>query len=205
MRAITMLRRVGQALSIRAMVCAAALLLANSLAHAQADPKLELAGKVAQLQKGPEMDRLLQQLALASSQPLVSNWGPRVQGLPESKKKLVSEGLNAELQKFKHDALKVFTARADKIASDSLTPAYAEKFTQDELKQLTALLDSPVYKKYQSLAPELGSVFVQNLIDATKAQLQARAKVFDDAAAKLLGVDIAAPASGTSQKPPSKK
>jgi uncharacterized protein len=69
-----------------------------------------------------------------------------------------------------------------------LVSAYAERFSQDELKQLVALLEAPVFKKYQTTAPELGNLFVKAIVDGTRDQVTARSKVFDAAAAKIVGV-----------------
>jgi uncharacterized protein len=163
--------------------------------YAQTDAKRELAVKVANLQKGPEMERMLQQLTRASSEQLVANWAPRVQNLPEAKRKSASDSLNGELKKFEQEALKIFSTRADKLSGETLAPSYAEKFSEDELKQLVAMLEAPVFKKYQTVAPELGGAFVQKLIDNARPDLEARAKVFDTAAAKVVGVEGAAPAA----------
>jgi uncharacterized protein len=160
---------------------------ASGLVYAQGDAKRELATKVASLQQGPEMDRMLQQLARASTEPLVANWAPRLQNMPEAKQKQVSESLNGELKKFDQDALKIFSGKVSKVSTDNLVGAYMEKFSEDELKQLVGLLEAPVFKKYQSASPELGNLFVQKLIDASRPELEARAKTFDTAAAKLVG------------------
>ncbi len=185
-----------------AIICIAAYALftpAEGQLHAQTDAKRELAGKVVNLQKGPEMDRMLQQLTRASSGQLVAVWAPRVQNLPEAKQKQANDGLNAELKKFEQDALKIFTTRADKVSGETLVGAYTEKFSEDELKQLLVLLEAPVYKKYQTVAPELGGAFVQKLIDAARPDLEARAKTFDSAATKLVGSE-GAPSSAPAPK-----
>ena len=48
-------------------------------AHAQtADPKLEWATKAVALQQGPELQRLVSQLAESSSQDIVQSWGVKL-------------------------------------------------------------------------------------------------------------------------------
>jgi uncharacterized protein len=165
---------------------------AGSLVYAQGDAKRELAAKVASLQQGPEMDRMLQQLARASTEPLVANWAPRLQTVPQAKQKQISESLNGELKKFDQDALKIFSSKVGKVSTDNLVGAYMEKFSEDELKQLVGLLEAPVFKKYQSASPDLGNLFVQKLIDASRPELEARAKTFDTSAAKLVGANESA-------------
>ena len=60
-------------LALAGLACTTAL-------HAQtADPKIEWAGKVVALQQGPELDRLVGQLAASTTQELIANWGPKLE------------------------------------------------------------------------------------------------------------------------------
>ena len=70
--------------------------------HAQAaDPKTEMAAKVVKLQQGPELDRLISQLAGSTTQELIANWGPKLEtNVPKTNQKKASEALNAELKKY---------------------------------------------------------------------------------------------------------
>ena len=158
-----------------------------------ADAKRPLAVRAVAAQDGPEMDRMLAQLADSATQQMIGNWDERVANLPAAKQQSAIAALDAELKKFNDDTLKLITAQAPKARNEVLVGAYAERFSQDELKQLVALLEAPVFKKYQTTAPELGNMFVKAIVDGTRDQVTARSKVFDAAAAKIVGV----PASPT--------
>lgn len=159
--------------------------------HAQAagaDPKTELAAKIVALQQGPELDRLVGQLAGSTTQELVANWGPKLEAnVPKAQQQKASEDLNAELKKYSDDAIKLITKQVSKVSADVLVPAYAERFTLEELKQIAAFFDSPAIKKYQSTAPELGNTFIQKLVEASRPDVIARVKQFDEAAQKIVG------------------
>lgn len=159
--------------------------------HAQtaaADPKTEWAAKIVALQQGPELDRLVGQLAGSTTQDLIANWGPKLEAnVPKAQQKKASEDLNAELKKYSDDAAKLIAKQVSKVSTDVLVPAYAERFTLEELKQIAAFFESPAIKKYQSTAPELGNTFIQKLIDASRADVMARVKQFDAAAQKIVG------------------
>jgi uncharacterized protein len=162
---------------------------ASSPIYAQtADAKRPLAVRAVAAQEGPEMDRMLAQLADSATQQMIGNWDERVAGLPAAKQQGAIAALDAELKKFNDDTLKLITAQAPKARNEVLVSAYAERFSQDELKQLVALLEAPVFKKYQTTAPELGNLFVKAIVDGTRDQVTARSKVFDAAAAKIVGV-----------------
>ena len=182
-------------LAIAGLACGAAV-------HAQTDPKTELAKKVVALQQGPELDRLVGQLAGSTAQELIMKWGPQLEAnVPKAKQKKASEDLNAELKKYADDASQLIGKQVGKVSTESLVPAYAERFTLEELQQIAAFFESPAIKKYQATAPELGNVFVQKLVEASRTDVVARIKQFDETAVKIVGT---APAPGAA-KPPAKK
>lgn len=153
-----------------------------------ADPKLEWATKVVALQQGPELDRLVSQLADSAIQEVLQNWGPKLQaGVPKAKQQQAKEELNAELKKYFDDVSKLISGKVGKVSNDALIPAYMARFSLDELKQLAAFFESPAIKKYQANAPELGDLFVKQLVEATRADVKTRVRQFDTAAAKIVG------------------
>ena len=167
------------------------------------DPKIELATKVVALQQGPELDRLVQQLSGSATQELIASWGPKLEAsVPKAKQQKASDDLNVELKKYSDDTSKLIGKQVSKVSADTLVPAYAEKFSLEELKQIAAFFESPAIKKYQSTAPELGNIFVQKLIEASRPDVAARAKQFDEVAVKIVG---SAPAPASPGKAPAKK
>jgi hypothetical protein len=157
--------------------------------HAQTvDPKTEWATKVVALQQGPELERLVSQLADSSTQELIANWAPKLgANVAKAQQKKASEEMNAELKKYADDASNIISKQVSKVSADVLVPAYTERFTLDELKQIASFFESPAIKKYQTTAPELGNLFIQKLVDASRTDVAARAKQFDAAALKIVG------------------
>ena len=173
----------------------------STTSHAQAvDPKLEWATKVVALQQGPELNRLVEQLANSTAQDLLQKWGPR---LPQ-----VTEELNAELQKYSNEVSRLIGSKVGKVSADALIPAYMEKFTLEELQNIAVFFESPTIKKYQTSAPELGNIFIQRLVEAARTDVSARATQFDESAAKIIGTSASAkasPAPSSNSKPAAKK
>lgn len=174
------------------------------------DPKLEWATKAVSLQQGPELDRLVSQLADSATQDILQNWGAKLQSdVPPAKMEQAKESLNAELKKYFDDVSKTINAKVSKVSSAALIPAYMERFSLEELKQLVAFFESPAIKKYQSSAPELGNIFVRQLIEETRADVTARTRQFDDTATKIVGSSPAprtsTPTPADKSKPPAKK
>lgn len=185
-----------------------ALALSGAAQAQTADPKLEWATKAVALQQGPELERLVSQLAESSSQDIVQSWGVKLRtDVPKEKVEQTAQSLNAELKKYNDDVTKIISGKVNKASTDSLVPVYMARFSLDELKQLVAFFESPAVKKYQAAAPELGNVFVNQLIMETRSDVNARAKQFDDAATKIVGTTPKAPAATApdKSKPAAKK
>ncbi len=169
-----------------------------------ADPKLEWATKVVALQQGPDMDRLVTQLAGGTTQDMINNWQPRLQtNVAKPQQAKVTTELNAELQKYSNEVTKIIRDKVQKVSTDSLVPVYMERFNLEEMKQIAAFLEAPAIRKYQSIAPELGSIFAGKLVEASRAEVIARAKQFDEAAARIVGpAPAAAPAAAAPTSTP---
>ena len=185
-----------------------ALALSGAAQAQTADPKLEWATKAVALQQGPELERLVSQLAESSSQDIVQSWGVKLRtDVPKEKVEQTAQSLNAELKKYNDDVTKIISSKVNKASADSLIPVYMARFSLDELKQLVAFFESPAVKKYQAAAPELGNVFVNQLIMETRSDVNARAKQFDDAATKIVGTTPKASAATVpdKSKPAAKK
>ncbi len=182
--------------TIKSVAALAVFMCAAGTIHAQTtDAKRALSVRVIAAQEGAELGRLHEQLAASATQQVVSNWNPRLDVMPEDKRQAAANALDAELKKFNDDALKLVAAQSPKARESALIPAYVERFSEDELKQLAALMEAPVFKKYQTIAPELGSIFVKAIVDGTRGAVEARSKVFDTAAAKIVGATNAPAAS----------
>ena len=130
-----------------------------------ADPKLEWATKAVALQQGPELERLVNQLADSAAQDVLQAWAPKLQAnVSKEKMEQARESLNRELKKYFDDVYKSINSKTTKVSTDALVPAYMQRFSLEELKQLVGFFESAAVKKYQAAAPELGNVFVQQLI-----------------------------------------
>jgi len=172
-----------------------------------ADPKLEWATRLVALQQGPDLDSLVEQLAGSATQDLIAGWESRLETtVPPAKQAKATEDLNAELAKFAADANKIIGSKVSQANRDALVPAYMDRFTLDELKQLTAFFESPAVKKYKATTPDLVNVFVKKLVESSRTEIQARAKQFNETATKIVGTAPAAkPAGAAPAAKPAKK
>lgn len=171
-----------------------------------ADSKLEWATKAVALQQGPELDRLIGQLADSSTQELVQSWGAKLSAdVPKAQVEKAAESLNLELKKYRDEVSKIIQDKVNKASADSLIPVYMERFSLEELKQLVVFFESSAVKKYQATAPELGNIFINHLIVETRTDVFARAKIFDDAATKIASASPKVPTAAAAAVPDKNK
>ena len=175
-----------------------ALLSGATLAHAQTPTKKELAQKLVQLQQ-PAIDGLARGLVEQPAAQMMQAAGNVLQTqVPADKREAISKNVEAEVRKFVEESLPLVRERATKIAPAALGAALEEKFSEDELKQLIAWLESPVNKKYQQLGPEMQNGFVQKLVADTRPVVEVRLKALEEKVRVALGVP-----AGTAQPPAS--
>jgi cobalamin biosynthesis protein CobT len=73
-----------------------------------------------------------------------------------------------------------------KMSQGAISTAIDEKFTEDELKQLVVMLDSPVLKKYQTVLPDLSKSLVEQVVADARPQVDPKLQAAQDAIRKIL-------------------
>lgn len=141
------------------------------------------------------------------------------QAVPADKREATAKLVDVEIKKYIDGALPTVRASTLKLSQSVMGPMFEEKFTEDELKQLVAILDSAVLKKYQGMLPEVGNALVEKvMVDARPqvdpllqtAQTNIRSILDKATGGKLSGGQGAAPESaptksGKSGKPATSK
>lgn len=162
-------------------------------APAASDAKRALAVRMVALQKGaPDMERTAFQLTNSAVQPLVEKWGPKLDKVPAARQEKAREQLDGELNKLASGVRKLIEPQMPKSADAVLLQAYLDRFTEEELRFLVSTFESPTFRKYQSAAPELGNVWIKDVIESTRDDVLKLANAFEEAAAKILGEKPAA-------------
>ena len=191
-----------QRLTILAVALAA--LAFGPAAHAQASAKKELVQKVLQLQQ-PGLENLARDLASRPAMQLMQAAGNVLQTqVPADKRDAMGKSIEADLKKYVDDATPILRDRAVKLAPTTYGAALEEKFSEDELKQLIAWLESPVNRKFQQVGPEMQNSLVQKVMaDATPA-LEPKFQALQQKVRTTLGITGGEPAPAPAAKAPAK-
>lgn len=146
-----------------------------------------LARQIIQAQRGQEQDALLMQLADMISSDMVVEWGQKLNAdIPEAKREKLSQDLNAELDKFRADVLAILKKESANVEAQDMVNFYTKNFTPAELKEMAQWYGSATFKKFQSLAGDFASVYMQKLEEKTKSALVKRQEQFNDKAQLLV-------------------
>ena len=85
--------------------------------------------------------------------------------MPADKVDKNMKDVSIDVQKYIDTATPIATASAKKHMATSVVPLLAQNFTNDELKQLIALLESPVKAKFEKLVPLVNTTLGKQVQD----------------------------------------
>jgi uncharacterized protein len=120
--------------------------------------------------------------------------------IPKDKQDAVAKDIQADVKKYLDDAVPFVQARAVKIAPTTIGASLEEKFTEDELRQLVGIIESPVFIKYQQLGDDLRKQFADKLVADTRSSIEPKVRAMEESVAKRLGV-TGTPAAGAAPRP----
>ncbi|MBL8303773.1 MAG: DUF2059 domain-containing protein [Ideonella sp.] len=181
-------------------VCLVAVSVGAS-AQGSNDKKKELVARAVQLQM-PGIEQLARGLVEQPAAQMLRQAGLLLQerATPEQREAM-GKKIQDSTNKFVEETTPLVRDRAVKLAPGTLGAALEEKFTEDELKQLVAWLESPVSRKYQQILPEVQGNFVQKLVGDTRGLVDPKLKVLEQSVRTTLGALAQGPASGPSPAP----
>lgn len=182
-----------------------ALLASATLAHAQtasapapapvSAAKKELVQKVLLLQQ-PAIENMARNLVEQPAGQMMQAAGRALQQqVPAEKREAVGKGIEADVKKYVDESYPTIRDRAVRIAPATIGAVLEEKFTDDELKQLIAWLESSVNKKYLQLGPEMQNGFMQKLVTEARPVLDPKLQALEAKVRVSLGVPAEPPAA----------
>jgi uncharacterized protein len=184
-------------LVMAAALAAAGMAQAQGAAPAPASPaKKELVNKVLTLLQ-PAVENMAQQLAQQPAAQIQQGAGQALQRVPTERREAVARDIEADLRKYVEEAVPLVRDKAVKLAPGTIGVLLDERFTEDELRQIAALLESPVNRKFQQAFPDMQKALGEKLVAESKAEIEPKVRALDQTVVKRLGLTPpAAAASG---------
>jgi len=174
-------------------------------AQAQTTPtKKDLVAKVLLLQQ-PAIEQLAQGLALRPAEQMLQQAGMALQSqVPADKREATAKEIQADVKKYADEAVPLVRERAVKLAPSTVGVLLEEKFSEDELKQLIAIMESPVNRKFQQLGGDMQKALMEKLVAETQGTVQPKVKALEQTIGKRLGLPAPAAAASKAAKAPAK-
>lgn len=169
-----------------------------------ASTKKELVAKVLLLQQ-PAIEQAAQALAERPAAQMMQQAGMALQSrVAEDKREAVAKEIQADVKKYADEAVPLVRERAVKLAPSTVGALLEEKFSEDELKQLIAIIESPVNRKFLQLGGEMQKVLLDKLITETQGAIEPKVKALELSIGKRLGLPAPAAAAPKAAKAPAK-
>ena len=139
---------------------------ANAAGSAITPAKQELVQRVLQLW---QLDSIGQSMLSEPVTEAVSQARSMLQGRATVEKRdAAMREIAADAKKFIEDTSPMVRTSAQKLSPTTVAPMLAEKFTEDELRQIIAILESPVKKKFETLVPDMQKALGEKLAADTR-------------------------------------
>lgn len=179
-----------------------ALLALAGVAGAQSTAsKKELVSKMLQLQQ-PGIEQAAQALTERPAAQLMQQAGLALQSrVAADKREAIAKEIEADVKKYMDEAVPLVRERAVKLAPVTIGTLLDEKFTEDELKQLIAIIESPVNRKYAQMSGAMQKVLVDKLVIEMQGTIDPKVKTLEQSIAKRLGLPAASAPVSKGSKP----
>jgi uncharacterized protein len=192
------------------MFVLSAALVAAGVVHAQtaapASPaKKELVAKLLKLQQ-PGIENMARQLVEQPARQMLQQAGPALQRLPAERREAVARDIEADVRKYFEESAPIVATRAVNLAPSTIGVLLEERMTEDELREVISILESPANRKFQGLAGDMQRAIGEKLVAETRGEIEGKVRALDQTVARRLGITAPAPAaSGARPAAPAKK
>jgi hypothetical protein len=165
--------------------------------------KKALIDKILHLQQ-PAIEALARQLAEQPAVQMLQRAGAALQRLPVEQREAVAKEIQSDARKYADEATPIVRDRAIKLAPSTIGTVLAQNFNEDELKQIIAILESPVNRKFQSLGGEMQRSLGERLVAETRASVEPKVQALEQSVIRRINA-ASAPASAPAAASAAKK
>lgn len=146
--------------------------------EASSPAKKELVARVIKLQQ-PGLENIGRQLV---EQPWLQMAEPvraALARVPQDKRDAVAREIEAEVRRYAEDAVPVVRDKAVALAPATIGPLLEQRFTEEELRQLIAILESPINARYQALGQEMQRALIAKVVADTRPTIDPKVRTLE--------------------------
>jgi uncharacterized protein len=180
----------------KTLIALAVLVAAATAAQAQSSPaKKDLVARILKVQQ-PGIEATARSLV---EQPAMELMGNASNALParvaRDRQEAVAKEIQADVDKYVEDAFPLVRDRAVKLAPSTIGALLEEKFTEDELKQVVSMMESPVFVKFQRMGDDMQKALIDKVVSDTRSVIEPKVRALEEKVAGRLGVTAPPPSA----------
>ena len=171
--------------------------------------KKDLVARILKVQQ-PGIEAMARGLAEQPAMELMRNASNALPSrVAKDKQEAVAKDIQGDVQKYLADTVPVVQARAVKLAPSTIGALLEERFSEEELKQVVAIVEAPVYSKFQRMGDDMQRALIEKLIADMRPTVEPKIRALEETVGKRLGVTAsgaapAAPAAARASAKPAK-
>lgn len=155
--------------------------------------KQELVTKLLKLQQ-PGIEALARNLAEQPAAQMLNQASVVIQArVAPDKREALAKDIGADVRKYTEEAVPLVRNRALQLAPSTAGKILEERLSEDELRQVIALLESPAYAKYMQLSGDLNKALLEKLVAETRTTIEPKVKALEANIGKRLNAAAGAP------------
>lgn len=165
------------------------LVLAVSSLHAQSvSSKKELVARILDIQR-PAIEQTAQALVERPAIQLHQQAALALQTrVPPEKRESAAKLVQQDLKQYVDEMGPLVRAQAVKLAPSTIGALLEDKFTEDELKQLITIMESPVNRKFAQISTDFDKALGEKLVAQTQSTVAPKVKALEQNVTKHLGL-----------------
>jgi len=117
-----------------------------------------------------------------------SNIALQTAHVPQERKEKTLKDISTDVQKYIDTTTPIAVASAKKYTNPAVGPILAQNFTLDELKQIEAMLESPLKAKFEKLLPQMENAVGQKVQVDISPQVNQNIKTMTEAVGTKLRI-----------------
>jgi hypothetical protein len=166
--------------------------------------KKELVARILKIQQ-PGIEGMARNLVEQPAMDLMRSAGNALPSrVAKDKQEAVAKDIQADVQKYMAETVPLVQARAVKLAPTTIGSLLEEKFSEDELKQVVAIIESPVYGKFQRMGEDMQKALLEKLVTEMRPTVEPKVRALEQTIGKRLGVTPPPAAATAPAKPASR-
>lgn len=171
--------------------------LAPAPATQSSPAKKELIAKILVLQQ-PAVEGIATMLAQQPAAQMMQSANLALQTrVPPEKREAIAKEIQVDVKKYVDEAVPLLRERAVKLAPSTVGALLDERFTEDELKQLVTLMESPVNRKYGQMNNEFQKALSEKLVAETRGVIEPKVRALEESIYNRFGPNSPVGAAST--------